>query len=104
MAATPDVTQVACATAATNASPCPWSYFPRDLPGRARSPNRTTLEFMLMRNHHSHMRNYILEPAAQAFADAASRLAVAGDSVGGNMTAALTLLAKQLGDVRFVHQ
>ncbi|MFI6324391.1 alpha/beta hydrolase [Nonomuraea sp. NPDC050556] len=34
----------------------------------------------------------------------ASRLAVAGDSVGGNMTAALTLLAKRRGDVRFVHQ
>lgn len=34
----------------------------------------------------------------------ASRLAVAGDSVGGNMTAALTLLAKLRGDVRFVHQ
>jgi len=34
----------------------------------------------------------------------ASRLAVAGDSVGGNLTAALTLLAKQRGDVTFVHQ
>jgi acetyl esterase len=34
----------------------------------------------------------------------ATRLAVAGDSVGGNMTAALTLLAKQRGDVTFVHQ
>ncbi|MEU3185065.1 alpha/beta hydrolase [Streptomyces sp. NPDC006923] len=34
----------------------------------------------------------------------ASRLAVAGDSVGGNMTAALTLLAKERGDVRFVQQ
>jgi acetyl esterase/lipase len=34
----------------------------------------------------------------------ASRLAVAGDSVGGNMTAAVTLLAKQRGDVRFLHQ
>jgi acetyl esterase/lipase len=33
-----------------------------------------------------------------------SRLAVAGDSVGGNMGAALTLLAKQRGDVTFVHQ
>ena len=33
-----------------------------------------------------------------------TRLAVAGDSVGGNMTAALTILAKQRGDVRFVHQ
>ncbi|TDK28170.1 alpha/beta hydrolase [Arthrobacter crusticola] len=33
-----------------------------------------------------------------------SRMAVAGDSVGGNMTAALTLLAKQRGDVTFVHQ
>lgn len=34
----------------------------------------------------------------------ARRLAVAGDSVGGNMTAALTILAKQRGDVHFVHQ
>src|SRR3954452_10277659 len=34
----------------------------------------------------------------------ASRLAVVGDSVGGNMTAALTILAKQRGDVSFVHQ
>ncbi|MEU6556164.1 alpha/beta hydrolase [Streptomyces sp. NPDC046915] len=32
------------------------------------------------------------------------RIAVAGDSVGGNMTAALALLAKERGDVRFVHQ
>jgi acetyl esterase len=34
----------------------------------------------------------------------ASRLAVAGDSVGGNMTAALTIMAKQRGDVTFMHQ
>jgi len=34
----------------------------------------------------------------------ASRLAVAGDSVGGNMTAAVAILAKQRGDVKFVHQ
>lgn len=34
----------------------------------------------------------------------ASRLAIAGDSVGGNMTAAVTLLAKQRGTVNFVHQ
>jgi acetyl esterase/lipase len=33
-----------------------------------------------------------------------ARLAVAGDSVGGNMAAAVTLLAKQRGDVAFVHQ
>ena len=33
-----------------------------------------------------------------------SRLAIAGDSVGGNMAAALTVLAKQRGDVSFVHQ
>jgi acetyl esterase len=32
------------------------------------------------------------------------RMAVAGDSVGGNMTAALTLMAGDRGDVRFVHQ
>ncbi|MFJ6393999.1 alpha/beta hydrolase [Streptomyces sp. NPDC091972] len=34
----------------------------------------------------------------------ATRLAVAGDSVGGNMAAALTILAKRRGDVSFVHQ
>jgi acetyl esterase/lipase len=34
----------------------------------------------------------------------ASRLAVAGDSVGGNMAAVLAILARQRGDVRFVHQ
>ena len=33
-----------------------------------------------------------------------TRIAIAGDSVGGNMTAALTLLAKQRGDVSFVQQ
>jgi len=33
-----------------------------------------------------------------------SRVAVAGDSVGGNMTAAATLMAKERGDVRFVAQ
>jgi acetyl esterase len=34
----------------------------------------------------------------------ARRLAVAGDSVGGNLAIALTILAKQRGDVSFVHQ
>jgi len=34
----------------------------------------------------------------------AARLAVAGDSVGGNMAAVLAILAKQRGDLRFVHQ
>ncbi|MER5808810.1 alpha/beta hydrolase [Streptomyces sp. NPDC002033] len=33
-----------------------------------------------------------------------SRLAVAGDSVGGNMSAALTLMAKERGDVRLAAQ
>ncbi|MFF4255760.1 alpha/beta hydrolase [Streptomyces sp. NPDC001663] len=33
-----------------------------------------------------------------------SRVAVAGDSVGGNMSAALTLMAKQRGDVPLVQQ
>ena len=32
------------------------------------------------------------------------RIAIAGDSVGGGMTAALTLMASDRGDVRFVHQ
>jgi acetyl esterase/lipase len=34
----------------------------------------------------------------------AARVAVAGDSVGGNMSAALAILAKRRGEVRFVHQ
>lgn len=46
---------------------------------------------------------WITEKGAEEDLDAA-RLAIAGDSVGGNMTAALTLLAKQRGDVTFVHQ
>ena len=33
-----------------------------------------------------------------------ARMAVAGDSVGGNMTAALTLMAKERGDVTFASQ
>jgi acetyl esterase/lipase len=33
----------------------------------------------------------------------ASRIAVVGESVGGDMTAALTLMAKERGDVTFVH-
>jgi acetyl esterase/lipase len=33
-----------------------------------------------------------------------SRMAVAGDSVGGNMAAALAILAKRRGDVTFIHQ
>ena len=32
------------------------------------------------------------------------RIAIAGDSVGGSMTAAITLMAQDRGDVRFVHQ
>jgi acetyl esterase/lipase len=34
----------------------------------------------------------------------ASRMVVAGDSVGGNMATVLTIMAKQRGDVTFVHQ
>ncbi|MDF6046230.1 alpha/beta hydrolase [Streptomyces sp. JH14] len=46
---------------------------------------------------------WITEHGAEEGLDV-SRLAVAGDSVGGNMTAALTLMAKERGDVSFVHQ
>ncbi|MBF8185269.1 alpha/beta hydrolase [Nonomuraea sp. K274] len=46
---------------------------------------------------------WITEHGADEGLDA-SRLAVAGDSVGGNMAAALTILAKRRGDVTFVHQ
>jgi acetyl esterase len=33
-----------------------------------------------------------------------ARMAVAGDSCGGNMAAVLTIMAKQRGDIHFVHQ
>ncbi|MFI9489330.1 alpha/beta hydrolase [Promicromonospora sp. NPDC052451] len=46
---------------------------------------------------------WITTDGASAGLDPA-RLAVAGDSVGGNMAAALTILAKQRGDVTFLHQ
>ena len=41
---------------------------------------------------------------AEALGVDASRLAVAGDSVGGNMATVVAILAKRRGDVRFVHQ
>lgn len=34
----------------------------------------------------------------------ANRMAIAGESVGGCMTAAIALMAQQRGDVRFIHQ
>ncbi|MER6154677.1 alpha/beta hydrolase [Streptomyces sp. NPDC001868] len=46
---------------------------------------------------------WVVEQGASKELDGA-RLAVAGDSVGGNMTAALTLMAKQRGDVPLVQQ
>jgi acetyl esterase/lipase len=46
---------------------------------------------------------WIIEHGRSAGLDS-TRLAIAGDSVGGNMTAALTILAKRRGDVTFVHQ
>ena len=44
---------------------------------------------------------WIIREGASKGLDAA-RMAVAGESVGGNMTAALTLMAKERGDVTFV--
>ncbi|MFJ8109076.1 alpha/beta hydrolase [Streptomyces sp. NPDC096132] len=46
---------------------------------------------------------WVVEQGASKGLDG-SRLAVAGDSVGGNMTAALTLMAKERGDVALVQQ
>src|SRR3954463_7557800 len=46
---------------------------------------------------------WVAEHGAEKGLDS-SRTAIAGDSVGGNMAAALTLLAKQRGDVSFVQQ
>jgi acetyl esterase len=46
---------------------------------------------------------WIVEQGAGGGFDA-TRIAVAGDSAGGNMSTVLALMAKQRGDVRFVHQ
>lgn len=46
---------------------------------------------------------WIVANGAEKGLDAA-RLAVAGDSVGGNMAAVLAILAKKRGDVAFIHQ
>ena len=46
---------------------------------------------------------WVVTSGAQAGLDA-SRIAVAGDSVGGNMAIALTLMAKERGDVTFRQQ
>jgi len=46
---------------------------------------------------------WVTEHGAEKGLDAA-RMAIAGDSVGGNMAAVVALLAKSRGDVVFVHQ
>lgn len=46
---------------------------------------------------------WVVDQGAERSLDG-SRMAVAGDSVGGNMAAALTLLAKERGGPRFVEQ
>jgi acetyl esterase/lipase len=46
---------------------------------------------------------WVAEHGAEKNLDS-TRIAIAGDSVGGNMTAALTILAKQRGDVTFRQQ
>ncbi|WP_020663275.1 alpha/beta hydrolase [Amycolatopsis benzoatilytica] len=46
---------------------------------------------------------WVVENGAEKGLDV-TRIAIAGDSVGGNMTAALTLMAKERGDVKFLQQ
>jgi acetyl esterase len=46
---------------------------------------------------------WVIQNGAQAGLDS-TRIAVAGDSAGGNMATVLAIMAKQRGDVDFVHQ
>jgi acetyl esterase/lipase len=66
-----------------------------DLSPEARYPVAIEQNFTVAR--------WIVEQGADKALDG-TRLAVAGDSVGGNMTAALTLMAKQRGGVPLVQQ
>ncbi|QJT00165.1 alpha/beta hydrolase [Streptomyces asoensis] len=66
-----------------------------DLSPEARYPVAIEQNFAVAR--------WIVEEGASKGLDG-GRLAVAGDSVGGNMTAALTLMAKERGGVPLVHQ
>ncbi|MDR6975031.1 acetyl esterase/lipase [Streptomyces sp. 3330] len=66
-----------------------------DLSPEARYPVAIEQNFAVAR--------WIVEEGATKGLDG-GRLAVAGDSVGGNMTAALTLMAKERGGVPLVHQ
>ncbi|WP_329223398.1 alpha/beta hydrolase [Streptomyces sp. NBC_01485] len=66
-----------------------------DLSPEARYPVAIEQNFAVAR--------WIVEEGASKGLDAA-RIAVAGDSVGGNMTAALTLMAKERGGVPLVQQ
>ncbi|MFI6407436.1 alpha/beta hydrolase [Streptomyces sp. NPDC050548] len=66
-----------------------------DLSPEARYPVATEQNYTVAK--------WVVEQGATKDLDA-TRIAVAGDSVGGNMTAALTLMAKERGDVPLVQQ
>lgn len=66
-----------------------------DLSPEARYPTAIEQSYAVAR--------WIVEHGAERGLDP-TRIAVAGDSVGGNMAAALTLMAKERGDVSLVHQ
>ncbi|MFG3108948.1 alpha/beta hydrolase [Streptomyces tendae] len=66
-----------------------------DLSPEARYPVAVEQNFAVAR--------WVVEQGATKGLDAA-RIAVAGDSVGGNMAAALTLMAKERGGIPLVHQ
>ncbi|EFL28304.1 LOW QUALITY PROTEIN: triacylglycerol lipase, partial [Streptomyces himastatinicus ATCC 53653] len=92
--ATPTPTTAWCANSPSARTP-PWCSPSTTSPPRPANPVAIEQNYAVAR--------WIVRDGADKGLDG-TRLAVAGDSVGGNMSAALTLMAKERGDVSLLQQ